>query len=44
MADVEVGQVRREKPHGGRYSALPFVVWPSEHEQYKDAKGYEVKP
>lgn len=88
MADVEVGQVRRERPRRrkGRlvYARQPFVVvdysrgfapepryricslpllglevgprprwrpasrvaecplWPSEHEQWKDAKGYEV--
>lgn len=90
MADVKVGQVRREKPRtvliSGEpepvYGAAPFRVlrfekrkvaglmvpvaiivaldgtrerakrldavarcgvWPSEHEQWKDARGYEVK-
>lgn len=87
MADVKVGDVRREKPRtvliSGEpapvYRAAPFRVvhtegaleggykevealdgtrrrlklaaavercplWPSEHRQYKDARGYEVKP
>lgn len=82
MAEVKVGDVRREPPRierSGRlgYSAAPFVVvsiepsatgripvkgvsgkplrlkslaavsacplWPSEHEQWQGARGYEVK-
>lgn len=87
MADVKVGDVRREKPRSMRggpliYLAAPFRVlrfegrkvagcvvpvavavaldgrrerakrvesvaecplWPSEHEEYRNAKGYEVK-
>lgn len=73
MADVEVGQVRREPPRNGAYRWPPIRIvaivdeqrvrvahgddswvtytedisgwplWPSEHEQYKDARGYEVK-
>lgn len=36
-----IDEKRERRLHGDNVALCP--LWPSEHEQYKDARGYEVK-